>query len=151
MAPITLANQPGTDSVAPLIETGQATALPTSSGAFKPVGHVMLGVPAQAQADALALALHAAGWSAANVRQFSPAQSGAEFQAMIDGAGPLAGFGYEITLLQRYVALTADGYRWLLVRAEDAEHAAQAAEIAQAGGATQAVYYKSLTIEELIS
>jgi hypothetical protein len=54
-------------------------------------------------------------------------------------------------LSQRYVALTADGYRWLLVRAEDAEHAARAAEIARAGGATQAVYYKSLTIEELIS
>jgi hypothetical protein len=151
MAPITLAHQPVTDSVAPLIDAAHVAALPTSSGVFKPVGHVMLGVPSQAQVTVLALALRDAGWPAASVQQFSPTQSGSEFQAMADGAGPLAGFGYEITLLQRYVTLTADGYRWLLVQAEDAEHASRAAQIARASGATQAVYYKSLTIEELIA
>lgn len=55
-------------------------------------------------------------------------------------AGPLAGFGYEITLLKRDLALTEEGCRWLLVQAEDSERAAAAAALARASG----------TVEELI-
>ena len=74
----------------------------------------------------------------------------AELRAMVDNAGPLAGFGSEITLLKRYLALTEEGYRWLLVQADDSERAAAAAALARASGATMAVYYRTLTVEELI-
>ena len=100
-----------------------ADALPTSFGVFKPVGHVMVGLPTQTQVDALVAALHGAGWPGAGVRQFSPRESVAELRAMVDNAGTLAGFGYEITLLRRYLSLTEAGYRWLLVRADDGERA----------------------------
>lgn len=133
-----------------LIHAAEADALPTSFGVFKPVGYVMMGLPTQAQIDALVSALHSAGWPAPGVRQFAPRESVAELRAMVDNAGPLAGFGYEITLLKRYVALTEEGYRWLLVQADDSERAAAAAALARASGASVAVYYRTLTVEELI-
>ncbi|WP_425259298.1 hypothetical protein ACPOLB_00405 [Rubrivivax sp. RP6-9] len=125
--------------------------LPTSFGVFKPVGHVMVGLPTQSEADALAVALQAAGWPRAAVQPFVPSDSAAELRALVDNAGPLAGFGHEITLLRRYQQLTAAGYRWLLVRVEDSRPAAAAAEIASACGATLAVHYRTLTVEDLIS
>ncbi len=133
-----------------LIDADDANDLPTSFGVFKPVGHVMMGLPTQAHVDALVAALQAAGWPGASVRQFSPRESVAELQAMVDKAGPLAGFGYEIVLLRRYLSLTQEGYRWLLVQAGDTETATAAAEAARACGATLAVYYRTLTVEELI-
>jgi len=133
-----------------LIHAAEADVLPTSFGVFKPVGYVMMGLPTQAQIDALVSALHSAGWPAPGVRQFAPRESVAELRAMVDNAGPLAGFGYEITLLRRYVALTEEGYRWLLVQADDSERAAAAAALARACGATVAVHYRTLTVEELI-
>lgn len=133
-----------------LIHAAEADGLPTSFGVFKPVGYVMMGLPTQAHIDELVSALRGAGRPASGVRPFAPRDSVAEMHAMIDNAGPLAGFGYEITLLKRYLALTEQGYRWLLVQAEDSEHAAAAAALARAAGATLAVYYRTLTVEELI-
>ena len=137
-------------SGAALIDAADADALPTSFGVFKPVGHVMMGLPTQAQLNTLVSALHGAGWPMAALRQFAPRESVAELQAMIDNAGPLAGFGYEITLLRRYLALTEADYRWLLVKAEDSDRAAAAAKVASDCGATLAVYYRMLLVEELI-
>ena len=124
--------------------------LPTSFGTFYPVGHLMLGVPGQAQADALAEALCQAGWARDAVVHFTPSESIEEFEAMVENPSMLAGFGYAITLLRRYLALAREGYRWLLVKVEDTEAAAKAAEIARAQGATLAVHYRSLIVEELI-
>jgi hypothetical protein len=132
------------------IHTDEAQGLPTSFGVFKPVGNVMVGVPTQAQVDALVIALQEAGWPGAAVRQFSPRESVAELREMVDNAGILAGFGYEITLLRRYLAFTEAGYRWLLVKVDGGDSAAAAAKVAAACGATLAVYYRTLTVEELI-
>lgn len=136
---------------APLIDAAEADNLPTSFGVFKPVGHVMMGLPTQAQVDALVAALRSAGWPAAAVRQFLPRESLAELRTMVDNAGALAGFGYEITMLRRYVALAEVGYRWLLVQADDGDRAEAAAQAARACGATLAVYYRTLTVEDLIT
>jgi hypothetical protein len=135
---------------APLIDSADAADLPTSFGVFKPVGHVMVGLPTQAQVDALVAALLGAGWPASAVRQFAPRESVDEMRAMVDQAGTLAGFGYEITLLRRYLALTEAGCQWLLVKAEDSERAEAAAALARTCGATLAVHYRTLTVEELI-
>lgn len=135
---------------AALIHAAEADTLPTSFGVFKPVGHVMTGLPTQVQIDELVAALLAAGWPASDVRQFSPRESVAELRAMVDNAGPLAGLGYEITLLKRYLALAEKGTKWLLVKADDNERAATVAEAARNCGATMAVFYRTLTVEELI-
>jgi hypothetical protein len=135
---------------AALIDAAGVDALPTSFGVFKPVGHVMMGLPTQPQADALVAALHDAGWPGSAVQQFSPRESVAELRTMVDNAGSLAGFGYEITLLRRYLSLTEAGYLWLLVKVDGNRLAADAAEVARACGATLAVHYRTLTVEELL-
>ena len=93
---------------------------------------------------------HTSTRSSASVLHFAPRESASELQALVDHAGSMTGFGYEITLLRRYLALAQEGYRWLLVKVDGAKHAAGAAEVARACGATLAVYYRTLTIEELI-
>lgn len=124
--------------------------VPTSFGVFNPVGWVMVGLPTQAKADALPAAFHARGWPGESVLHFQPRDTPAELAAMVGDAGLLAGFGYEITLLRRYVALAQQGYRWLLVKVSGVEEAASAADIARNGGATLAVHYRALAVEELI-
>ncbi len=130
--------------------TIDADNVPTSFGVFKPVGHLMVGVPTQAQVDSLEVALQPAGWPTAALQRFIPRESVAELAAMVDNAGAMAGFGYEITLLRRYLALAEQGYRWLLIKVDDSEHAAVATEIAREHGAVLAVYYRRFTVEDLI-
>ena len=136
----------GTDA----IDTIDANSVPTSFGVFKPVGHLMVGVPAQAQADSLESALQAAGWPPAAMHHFVPRESVAELAAMVDNAGAMAGFGYEITLLRRYLSLAEQGYCWLLVKVSDSEHAASAAATARTHGAVLAVHYRRFTVEDLL-
>ncbi len=131
-------------------DTMTAEALPTSFGVFKPVGHVMVGLPTQDQADALVVALHGAGWDSASVLHFAPHDAVPELRAMVDAAGPAAGFGFEITLLRRYLSLAESGYRWLLVKVADSDQAAAVAALARPCGATLAVHYRLLVVEELI-
>lgn len=135
---------------APQSDTLAADAVPTSFGVFKPVGWLMVGFPMQAQADVLVGALQGAGWSSAEVLHFKPRESVSELRAMVDNAGSMAGFGYEITLLRRYLALAEEGYCWLLVKAGDADKAAAATAVARECGARLAVHYRTLTVEELI-
>ena len=134
----------------PVPTTIEADSVPTSFGVFKPVGYLMVGVPTQPQTDSLEAALHAAGWPANEVQYFTPRESVAELAAMVDNAGAMAGFGYEITLLRRYLTLAEQGYRWLLVKVDDSEHASSAAETARQHGAVLAVYYRRFTVEDLI-
>ena len=132
------------------IDTIDANNVPTSFGVFKPVGHLMVGVPAQAQADRLEASLAAAGWPPDAMHHFAPRESVAELTAMVDNAGAMAGFGYEITLLRRYLALAEQGYCWLLVKVSDSEHAASAAATARTHGAVLAVHYRRFTVEDLL-
>ncbi len=128
--------------------------VPTTFGVFKPVGWLMVGLPAQALADSLVAALQAApngeAWPSSEVLHFAPSETLDELEAMVENAGALAGFGYEITLLRRYVKLTKEGYRWLLVKCSSVERAAAAAAIARSCDATLAVHYRMLTVEELL-
>jgi hypothetical protein len=133
-----------------LTDTLSADTTATSFGVFKPVGHVMVGLPSPGQLQALVHLLHGAGWTTETLLRFDPHEALPELEAMVDGAGVLAGFGFEITLLRRYLVLTREGYSWLLVRAEDVEQAQAIAAFARDCGARVAVHYRTLTVEELI-
>lgn len=143
----------GMSGTAAAADAGDAMAVdgaPTSFGVFKPVGYVMMGLPTQSQSEALVVALQGAGWQGSAVLHFTPRESTSELEAMVDNASALAGFGYELTLLRRYLALSKEGYRWLLVKVDDSQHAAAAAKLARGCGATLAIHYRTFTVEELI-
>ena len=72
-------------------DSASAGDVPTSFGVFKPVGYVMMGLPTQSQSDALVLALHGAGWQGSSVLNFTPRETAAELQALLDNASAMAG------------------------------------------------------------
>jgi len=121
-----------------------------SFGTFKPVGHVLVGIKDSAATSTLERALFRAGFESGLV-WITPRESAEELQALVDDASPLAGFGYEITLMRRYVELSKSGHRWLLVKVDNDEQAAAVGEAAREAGATLAVRYGRLVVEELLS
>lgn len=125
-------------------------ALSTSLGMFKPVGHVMVGLPTEAEVGVLVAVLHHAGWPPEALLRFTPKDTVHELEAMVDRSGAMAGFGYEITLLRRYLELSREGFRWLLVKVDSQEQAVAAGDFARRHGARLAVWYRALTVEELI-
>ena len=52
--------------------------------------------------------------------------------------------------MRRYVELSQSGYRWLLVKVDSNEQAQLVGDAAREAGATLAVRYGRLVIEELI-
>ena len=133
-----------------LTDTMTAQDVPTSFGTFKPIGHLLIGLPSEPQVLSTITALHDVGWSSTAVHRFLPVDSVAELKDLVSNASPIAGFGYEIGLLRRYLTLAEQGYHWLLVKVDNTEHAHVASSVAQAHGATLAVHYRTLTNEELI-
>lgn len=131
-------------------DTLEVGSLTSSFGTFKPVGHLMVGLPTQTEVDVLVAVLHHAGWPAEALLHFTPQDSQEELAEMIDHSGALAGFGYEITLLRRYLDLSRQGYRWLLVKVDTPEQASAASDFARRHGARLAVWYRTLTTEELL-
>ena len=125
-------------------------ALPTSFTAFNPIGHLMLGLPSTEHLEALRAALRANGWPSESLVEFTPREGVEEFAEMIDNAGPLVGFGYEITLMRRYMTLAGEGCGWLVIYAPDEKHTAQVTEVAKRFNAKSAVHYGRLLHEDLI-
>jgi hypothetical protein len=154
MSKTTLNPEPENDAATPgdgsMSETMTANVLPRSHGVFKPVGHLMVGLPTREQSLALVKTLHDAGWPPESVLRFKRGDVIKELQLMVDDAGLMAGFGSEITLLRRFLALSHEGYRWVLVKVDNLESAQSVAEMARRHDATQAVYYRTLMIEELL-
>jgi hypothetical protein len=124
--------------------------LPTSLGSFKPVGHVMVALPSEAQAAAFAADLGEQGFAPEDILHFNADEGGKEMADLIEGASDFAGFGYEITLMRRYLELSRRGHRWVLVFAPDDAAAAKVQDAARRHEAPMAVKYHSLAVEDLI-
>jgi hypothetical protein len=124
--------------------------MPTSFGALKPTGHVLLALKARSQKEVLETALLEAGWADDAIAEFSPRETVAELTAMVDKASGLAGFGSELTLMRRYLQLARVGHCWLLVRVDNDEQALRIGQLARLYGASAAVHYRTFTIEDLL-
>lgn len=124
--------------------------LPTSFGSLKPIGHVLLALPSRSQRDTVRQALADDGWPADETLLFDPTDAATELQALIDNASGMAGFGYEITLMRRYLELARGGASWLLVKVDDDDDAQRVGKLARLYGALSAVHYRTLTVEDLL-
>lgn len=124
--------------------------LPTSLGAFKPVGHVMVALQSEEKAADFVADLGREGFAPEDILHFSAEEGGNEMAGMLEGASDFAGFGYEITLMRRYLELSRKGHRWVLVYAPNDADAAKVQEAANRHDAPMSVKYHSLAVEDLI-
>lgn len=123
---------------------------PQAYGVFKPVGHVIVALPTEADAQGALTALQRDGFAATDIVVYSPEQMKRQADIDIERAGVLAGIGQELNLVRSHRELAANGHSFLVVRAPKSEPAQRVATIARRFNATRAQSYGHLVIEELI-
>ena len=125
--------------------------VPEAYGVFKPVGHVVVSFPTDADMRFAEAALAEAGFYGPDtVMSYTPAAMLAQIDAQVADASPLASLGQELNLVQAHRALAARGYHWLVVRAPDDDQARQVAAVVRRYNAERAQKYGRLIVEELI-
>ncbi len=123
---------------------------PEAYGVFKPVGHVIVALPTEADARAAMAALLSGGFEPADIAFYTPEQMQRQADIDIEQAGVLAGIGQELNLVKAHRELAAKGHSFLVVRAPKNDQAQRVATIARRFNATRAQSYGHLMIEELI-
>ncbi len=124
--------------------------LQASLGAFNPVGHAVLAFADDGAAAEAAKALREAGLGAEDILVYTSAELFPDLEEMMRNASGAAGFGYEITLMRRYMTLASEGAGWVVVYAPDDAQVGEVKEIARRLGARSAVHYGRLLHEDLI-
>ncbi len=124
--------------------------LQESLGAFNPVGHSVLAFAEDKTAAEAAKAAREAGFGAEDILVYTAAELFPDLKEMMRNASGAAGFGYEITLMRRYMTLAGEGAGWLVVYSPDEAQVVKVKEIAQRFGARSAVHYGRLLHEDLI-
>jgi hypothetical protein len=117
---------------------------------FIPVGHIVLAFADDATTRQAARALADAGFDAADVLVCTSAELEPPLNALLRAASGAAGFGYEVTLLRRYLDLASQGAGWLVVHAPQDDAAEKVGEVARRFDTRAGVRYHRLASEELI-
>jgi hypothetical protein len=89
------------------------------SGVLNPVGHIVLAFENEAVTADAVTALRAAGFAPQDILQYTPDEATQRLRQRVQSASQAAGFGYEIVLMRRYLALAESGCGWLIVYAPD--------------------------------
>jgi len=121
-----------------------------TTGILNPVGHVILAFKDDAVTAQAVDALRAAGSGADDILVYRAYEATPRLRERVQTASEAAGFGYEITLMRRYMTLAGEGAGWLVVYSPDEAQVAKVTEIAKRFGATSAVHYGRLLHEDLI-
>jgi hypothetical protein len=120
------------------------------SGVLNPVGHIVLAFANEAVTANAVTALRAAGFAAEDILQYSPSEATQRLRERVHSSSQAAGFGYEIVLMRRYLALAEEGCGWLIVYAPDDAAVVRVTEIARQFAARCAVRYHRLANEDLV-
>ena len=121
-----------------------------TTGTLNPVGHVILAFKDDAvSADAVA-ALRAGGCVEEDLLVYRAEEATPRLRERVQSASQAAGFGYEITLMRRYLAYAEQGAGWLIVYAPDEAAVLRIIDVARRFHALCAVQYHRLTSEDLI-
>ena len=121
-----------------------------TTGILNPVGHVILAFPNDAVTAEAVQSLQAAGFAPEDVLVYTAAEATPRLRERVRTASEAAGFGYEITLMRRYLQLAEEGAGWLIVYTPTDAAAAKVVEVAKRHGAHSAVRYHRLASEDLI-
>lgn len=121
-----------------------------SLGAFNPVGSAVLAFPSDAVAAEARTALLQDGFGEEDILSYTSAELFPNLDEMMRNASGAAGFGYEITLMRRYMTLASEGCGWLVVYAPEETQTAKIQGIARRFGAKSAVSYGRVVHEDLV-
>ena len=120
------------------------------SGTFSPTGHIVAGFTNDAVAASAAAALHKQGFTAEEVLTYTSAEVIKRLREMVASASQAAGFGYEITLMRRYLKLAEAGAGWLIIYSPEDELTEKVTKVATDFKALCAVRYGRLVNEDLV-
>ena len=121
-----------------------------NSGTFNPVGHIVIAFADDAVATQAAAELRTGGFTDEDILSYTSPEVITRLREMVHTASEAAGFGYEITLMRRYLALAEGGAGWLIVYAPEDAPALRVAEVATRLKASSAVHYHRLANEDLV-
>src|SRR6187402_2883934 len=102
-----------------------------SLGAFNPVGHSVLAFADDKTAGEAAKAAQDAGFGAVDILVFTSGELFPDLEEMMRNASGAAGFGYEITLMRRYMTLASEGAGWVVVYAPEEEQTVKVQQLAK--------------------
>jgi hypothetical protein len=121
-----------------------------TTGILNPLGHVILAFPDDAVTADAVKALTDAGFSGEDVLVYTAEEATPRLRERVHTASQAAGFGYEITLMRRYLAFAEEGAGWLIVYAPTDDAVARLVDVAKRFNALCAVRYHRLASEDLI-
>ena len=124
---------------------------PTSFGVFKPVGHIVVALATQTQADALASSLRASGFTGTELIQYTAQEMIDQVAADLLTASPLASLGQDLNLIKAHRALAEGGSCFLVVQASNPEQVERVTALAKTIPAQSAQRYGSLIVEKLLT
>ena len=119
-------------------------------GALNPVNYAVLALPNDAVAADAKAALGEAGFSEEDILAYTSAELFPDLEEMMRKASGAAGFGYEVTLMRRYMTLASEGFGWLFVYSPEEAQTAKVKALAERFGARSAVRYGHLMHEDLV-
>ena len=121
-----------------------------TTGTLNPIGHVVLAFKDDAVTADAVTALRATGLADEDILHYLAADATPRLRERVRTASSSAGFGYEITLMRRYLAFAEHGAGWLIIYAPSDDAAEKITEVATRFGALCAVRYHRLANEDLI-
>src|SRR5690348_3692324 len=121
-----------------------------TAGILNPIGHVIIAFPDDAVTADAVKALHEAGFGPEDVLAYTAAEATPRLRERVHTASQASTFGYEITLMRRYLTYAEEGSGWVIVYAPTDESVGRAVEVAKRFDAKCAVRYHRLASEDLI-
>ena len=121
-----------------------------ASGILNPVGHVVLAFKNDAVTAQAVAALHDAGFTDRDILAYTTEEATPRLRERVRTAIEASGFGFEITLMRRYLAFAEQGAGWIIVYAPSDSTAGLITGVGKRYDALCAVRYHLLTSEDLI-
>ena len=121
-----------------------------TTGILNPVGHIVLAFKDDAVTAMAVAALRASDFTEEEILAYPAAEAAPRLRERVQTASEAAGFGYEVTLMRRYLALAEEGSGWLVVYAPSDAAAQRIIQVATRLDAHCAVRYHRLASEDLM-
>ena len=121
-----------------------------TTGILNPIGHVVLAFENDAVTAEAVAALREVGFTGQDILAYTAEEATPRLRERVRTASEASGFGFEITMMRRYLGFAEKGAGWLIVYAPSDSTAELITSVGRRYDALCAVRYHLLTSEDLI-